>query len=358
MNRLSSFRYALLGAASFLALAACGGISDPSKDDGDGTVATVSGALTGDDVPAGTHVAVVWRVGSERKIVVGSDAVVVNGSFTLNLVAPPSTYFFAPEDDGIESYSYFGDAPEASDGTGSSGSPPPSSADAGSGPIGEETPMPKESAALGSHLRPLDSASGTVSKPMRVAVAGFVVYVDTNGNGKLDIGEKNAPSTDEVIGGNDELALTFLQDGTKLDYERLRDRSGGVPAAGYNLVWLDETRWLPLNAVDLELDPKKASLPGPVCAYRSCKVGASSSDAEGACEHMKDICDQFKTADCSDSNDEYAKLTSSQKDVADQQIDCIMAATTCETIATCVGTDGSGGEEEATAEDSSGGSAQ
>ncbi|MDB4938403.1 MAG: hypothetical protein JWP87_5375, partial [Labilithrix sp.] len=98
-NRL---RFALLS-SSVLALAgvvACGGISDPTRNGGEGRVATVSGALTGVAVPANAHVALVYRkvistMGSATTAVVevGSDAPIVGGKFTMNLSEPAAEYF-------------------------------------------------------------------------------------------------------------------------------------------------------------------------------------------------------------------------------------------------------------------------
>jgi hypothetical protein len=107
--------------------------------------------------------------------------------------------------------------------------------------------------------------SGSITQPLNVAMAGFVVYVDTNGNGKLDIIEPKAGTTsDQLLGGNRELLLAYLKDGGSLDYEKLRDKSGILPSKGYNLAW-DKGRWLPLNLVELKIKENE-NLPGAVCA--------------------------------------------------------------------------------------------
>ncbi|HVH47324.1 MAG TPA: hypothetical protein VM925_33545 [Labilithrix sp.] len=280
MKRFSSFHMSLLGTtscAAVLALAACGNISDPSRK-ADGSVATVTGALTGTDVPANARVALVWRAGDSGGYAVGSDVAVTNGAFAMNLTPPPDSYFLSSSD--------------VSSGSSSSGSSLPS--EGNSGWDGEDVIAPDETSpapavgkdasagttpksssfSFANKLAPRGGGvSGTISKPLDAAVAGFVVYADTNGNGKLDISGPYAASTDEVIGGNDELVLAYLRNGSTLDYEDLRDSSGGLPKAGYNLMWTDKGRWLPLNAVDLTIK-KNTELPYAVC-------GGSSSAPDG-----------------------------------------------------------------------------
>ena len=267
MKRLPFLSLATVVALGAIAAGvACGGISDPTKGSGE-RVATVSGALTGMAVPANTRVALVWKAGEAGGYAVGSDVAVVNGKFTMDLSAPPSSYFFAAESDY-----------EGLSGSGSSEPPMPDSTEPGlpkddsaggstsssSGASGSSTSGGGQSFAFGSQLSPRDTVSGQINQPLSVAVAGFVVYVDTNGNGKLDIEGPYAKPTDDVIGGNKELLLAYLRDGGALDYEKLRDRSGILPQAGYNLAW-DEGRWLPLNVVELKLSAK-TKLPGAVCS--------------------------------------------------------------------------------------------
>lgn len=241
MRRLP-FRFSFAGMASMGALAAlvaCGGISDPTQASNE-RVATVSGALTGTEAPSGTRVALVWKVASSSTFAVSGDVAVVNGKFTMALSTPPDSYFFAPSSEFGVLHAESGQLP--------GNAPPPDST---------KPPAPNTSTPTPG------SGSGQITAPLNAAVAGFVVYVDTNGNGKLDIAGEYASSTDEVIGGNAELLLTYLRDGGALDYEKLRDRSGILPTTGYNVAW-KPGRWLPLDAVELKLGTQ-TKLPGLVC---------------------------------------------------------------------------------------------
>jgi hypothetical protein len=132
--------------------------------------------------------------------------------------------------------------------------------------------------AFGTRLAPRDLVGGQITEPLSAAVSGFVVYADTNGNGKLDLTGDYAASTDQILGGNSELILAYLQGGGALDYEKLRDKSGILPTAGFNLAW-SQGRWLPLNVVELKLTGANAQLPSAVCASGS---SGSSSGSSGS----------------------------------------------------------------------------
>ncbi len=105
---------------------------------------------------------------------------------------------------------------------------------------------------------------GAITKPITAAYAGFVVYVDANDNGKLDLAGTFAASPDTIVGGNRQLVLTYLRDGSSLDYEKMRDKAGVLPASAFNLMWTERERWLPLSAVELTID-SDARLPDAVC---------------------------------------------------------------------------------------------
>jgi hypothetical protein len=232
--------------ALLVAAAACGGIADPTQ--GSENVATISGALTASSVPAGAHVALVWHEATTGHLVVGADVPIVDGHFTMTL-AMPGDSFFSEEDSGSSG--------------GSGGAAPPSTA------VPEPAPAPSGASGGGSGaipapgLKTLSNASGQITDPMQVAIGGFVVWVDGNGNGQLDLEGTSASSPDDVIGGNAEIFLAYLRGGGQLDYEKLRDKSGILPAHGFNLVW-SEGRWLPLDLVELKLTSSPA-LPSPVC---------------------------------------------------------------------------------------------
>jgi hypothetical protein len=117
----------------------------------------------------------------------------------------------------------------------------------------------------------------TIVQGLTIAVSGFVVYADTNGNGTLDLTAPNASSTDQILGGNKELFLAYLQGGGALDYEKLRDKSGILPQQGFNLAW-QQGRWLALNLVELKLT-SSPSLPSPVC-YGGGTVTSGGTDCD------------------------------------------------------------------------------
>ena len=242
MNRLPFA--ALLASSALAAMVACGGISDPSKR---GNIATVSGALTGSNVPNNARVALVWRKGKAGGVEVGADVPVVNGQFTMNLAAPANGYFFPADSDDYDDIA-----------------PPLATPRAPDSPTATEPAEPGGSAPKSTTLTPQDQVSGQIAAALDAAVAGFVVYADTNGNSKLDLEGQYASSPDTILGGNDELMLTYFRGGGTLDYEKMRDKSGIAPVAGYNLAW-KEGRWLPLNLVELKLSDKE-KLPGAVCS--------------------------------------------------------------------------------------------
>ncbi len=260
--RLNRLHFTLLASASCAALAAaCGGISDPTKRPGieATTTAQVSGALTGTTVPANARVALVWRApGAADGYALGDDVPVVNGRFTMALAAPPAAHFTNIDNSSTGTEPADPTAPAAPD---EESGPPSGGSGGGSSSGGGGRPSFKS--GLSVRGVPGGDVSGGVTNPLSGAIAGFVVYVDSNGNGRLDLAGKHAASTDEILGGNRELVLAYLKDGGPLDYEKLRDKAGVLPARGFNLQW-DRDRWVPLNAVDLKLDPKQ-TLPRPVC---------------------------------------------------------------------------------------------
>jgi len=267
---LSRLRLLALASSSCAAFAlACGGISDPTKGSSNEPVATVSGALTGSSVPANARVALVWRTASSTTdsggYAVGDDVPVVDGKFTMALAVPAAAYFSVIDGSGD-----FRNSPStgAGGGTAPSGgadAPPPLPGEPGSSSSGGGGKLPAKLPSSEARVTPKGLTGGFVTGPLSGAVAGFVAYVDANGNGKLDLNGAYASSTDTILGGNRELVLTYLKDGGALDYEKLRDTSGILPAAGFNLAWTVGKRWMPLNIVQLKLDPKQG-LPAPVCS--------------------------------------------------------------------------------------------
>lgn len=250
-----------IAGAAALPVVACGGLADPNLE-GERT-ASVSGAITGASVPAGAHVALVWR--GPSGLVVGEDVAVVNGHFSMDLTgAPPDDYFQTVHERSATKEML------------------PSPASAAEEPAA--TDLPAQNAGP-QHLHPQATVSGAVNGPLRAALAGFVLYVDANGNGVLDLDAQTGTSTDTLLGGSDDLLLTYLRGGGNLDLEKLRDKSGILPTRGYNLAWTEE-RWLPLDSVELTLDDTP-ELPNAVChggdsAPDSTTANPGSSSTDGA----------------------------------------------------------------------------
>lgn len=263
----------LLSSALGVATFACGGISDPTI--GSERVATVSGALTGTAVPANARVALVYRKFTAAShagaptVEVASDTAVVGGKFTMNLTAPSADYFSAVDGKSFDD----SNPPQVGDVAAPEPAPAPSGASGGGSSSGG-------AGGFAGNVGTQDIVSGGITQQMTAAVAGFVVYADSNGNGKLDLEGEYASTPDQILGGNKELVLVFLQDGGALDYEKMRDKSGIVPTAGFNLAWT-EGRWLPLNVVELKLSDT-ARLPGPVCASDGYAYASGSGGSGGA----------------------------------------------------------------------------
>lgn len=62
-------------------------------------------------------------------------------------------------------------------------------------------------------------------------------------------------------------------------------------------------------------------------------------DTEDACEHINNLCaneDGFRKHDCSNSNADYEKLSSSDKELADTIVPCIMNAESCTSAFQCL----------------------
>ena len=277
---------------SFVGLAvACGGINDPTiGKTPSAKVATISGALTGTGAPTGAHVALVWRTGKDGGYAVGADAPVVDGKFTLVLETPPDGYFM-DETGSSATVSAPGESSPPSAGTsgstGSSGTGGPTVTDDGgtAGSSGGSTSGSGSSSGTGGRslipkITPSDTAGGQIAPAFTVAVAGFVVWSDANGNGVLDLSGATVASPDKLLGGNSELFIADLRGGGALDYEKLRDKSGILPTEGFNLVWT-QGRWLPLNEVELKLTTSIPKLASPVCGGSSSATPSTVGNSGG-----------------------------------------------------------------------------
>lgn len=219
--------------ALLLAAIGCGSLADPN----DGTLAKVSGQLQG-AAPTGARVALVWH--GPAGFLVAGEAPLVNGTFTMELASPPPDSAFVTNR-----------GPDGSDAS-------------TNGSVGSDTPSANAgTSSLPLKLRPMTEISGGTSKPLTAAVAGFIVYADSNGNGKLDVTTDNAVPSDAIIGAGNRILLAYLRDGSQLDLDNARDDTGVTPTRGYNLWSTSGDRWVSLSSVDLRLDVK--TLPSAVC---------------------------------------------------------------------------------------------
>ena len=69
------------------------------------------------------------------------------------------------------------------------------------------------------------------------------------------------------------------------------------------------------------------------------KKKAPDYEAEQACEHINNVCedeDSFRKQDCSSSNADYEKLSASDKELADGIAACIMSAKSCTKAFQCL----------------------
>jgi hypothetical protein len=258
---------------SGIVIAGCGNISDPSH--GGEHVAAVSGALsTSGSVPANAHVALVWRTNNGP--VVGADAPVVGGAFTIDLDVPPDSYFESTDgSSGTTGTLPSGSSSGSGSSSSSTGTTTPGSS--GNGAVPTPPPTVTDAGVTGlEKIHPLDSTSGTIAGPLEVAMAGFAAYIDENGNGKLDISGETASSPDQLIAGANDLVLAYFRGGGPLDLQRLEDKSGKTPSLGYNLA-LTEGQWVALNLVELTLSTSP-SLPNAICGLEAVPVSSGGPD--------------------------------------------------------------------------------
>jgi len=231
----------------------CGSISNRDS----ATIAQVSGTLSG-SVPSGARVALVWA-GKNNTWVVSHEAPIVAGAYSLDLTSAPSDdLFFSPSD-------------------GNNARPPDTTVTApdqgSSSGSGDSTGSVPKTGGSGKQLHTNDVVSGSAgAPPLSAAVAAFVIYVDGNGNGRLDLSGPNAETPDQIVGGSSELMLVYMRDGSNLDFEKLRDKAGQAPTRGYDLFLTDKSRWVGLNLADLTLGTNR--MPSNVCGIGSITTGS------------------------------------------------------------------------------------
>lgn len=241
-----------LGAASLmLGTFACDAISDPTKREAESPVVepepsgetdlstVLQGSLAG-NVPEGARVAIVWAMAGGG-LVVGDQAPIVNGRFRIDPTPPPGAVFEGggAGNDGVNSGTGMGPV------------------DSGIGLEGFMRVSPRTN-------KPIEGTVGeSTNSTFQEAYAGFVVFVDGNGNGRFDIDPSYGAPPDPILGGNAGMQLAYFRGGEAADYGRREDWADRKPKPGYNLQ-LVEGDWLKLDEVQLALDPE-AKLSERVC---------------------------------------------------------------------------------------------
>ena len=286
--------FVLAGGLALIAGAwACDSLSNPDKDkDANTTVKTtakVKGALVG-TVPANTHVAVVWR--TTQGLTRADDAPVVNGQFTLDLGAPPTGALASEDVYNTPVVTQDASVPN-----------PTAVADAS---VGDDASVGFKS------LRPQAGLNGTTGSNLLVGYAGFIVYVDTNLNGQLDFAAPDLAS-DQIIGGDKDITLVYLKDGSNFDLEKRRDNIGTLPGNGYNLSVNDGrgARWFPF---EVQLKLYRTGLPYEVCANTYSIVvptdaGTSVRCVDNGVQYDREVCTTqgpSPNSMCADTSISYA----------------------------------------------------
>jgi hypothetical protein len=68
-------------------------------------------------------------------------------------------------------------------------------------------------------------------------------------------------------------------------------------------------------------------------------TAAASDSAADACRHINEVCADmrgFREQDCSQTNEQYEKLTPAEKERADKLVACVMGMKTCDGVTGCV----------------------
>jgi hypothetical protein len=246
-------------------LVACGSLAaDPNRKP---SLATVTGELVNPKAvrtSSNVRIAVLWRDATFDRFISAVDLPVqpvFPSKFRIELTdPPPSEALGDPFSDATEPRSTEGHPPPLPSNGPSSGGPmgiPGPRTDAGGpscaptcpsgprvdagGPIGSPGSTgtgPIVDAGVVHPLRPFLGTLGARDKQpsgLRAAVGVVVAYEDLNGNGKLDLVDRDATAfVDRVVGTNENVVITYFE-GVIPDKRVLRDDSGHLPTLGYNL---------------------------------------------------------------------------------------------------------------------------
>jgi hypothetical protein len=251
-------------------LVGCGSLGDSDKRvplavlDGQLTQASTSSA----GAPSNVRIAVVWSSIAETKFKVTQDVpatAVFPSKFRVELADPPPASAMNRKGLGRTG----GDSPIAD--------PDPQNPPSGGSAAGPDAPP-----SVPGKARPMDNGQADWPLDFAVAVGTLVAYEDKNGNGKLDLVDKDASSyVDRILGVNENMLLTYVE-GSQIPAS-LTATDGTKPTQGYGLLQLaacptslggapdgegDECNvsaagWLPISTLyDLPLtaEPKLASI--------------------------------------------------------------------------------------------------
>jgi hypothetical protein len=223
--------------AALLACSACGSLGDPTRKP---ALATVTGQLINPkaiSTRGNVRIAVLWRSGSTGRFTSAVDLPVqpvFPSKFRIDLTdAPPADTLgdpFASNRGGTE------ERPSPSP------SPPPLPASPGDGPtpvpgMGSGGAVQDAGTVLPPGPKPLLGTLGAPGAPsaLRAAVGVVVAYEDLNGNGKLDLVDRDATAfVDRIVGSNENVVIAYF-DGPIPNHKKLRDDAGHLPNNGYNL---------------------------------------------------------------------------------------------------------------------------
>jgi hypothetical protein len=218
--------------------AACGSLD--SNTDTPPVLATVQGSLVNPNslpIAGSTRVAVVWRTSVPGQFRVAQDLpvqAVFPAAFTIQLDGPPP--------------------PEAMNVEGADMPPPSTGAEAGSSLVEIEA----DGGVTMQSLRSLSAGS----QPLEYAIGTVVAYVDSNGNGKLDLIEEDAGSyVDQVLATNVDTSIAYFQGALPAVIARAKN----APVLGYNLLSQDACNDPPQQQPAQSLLASFGWPPNPAC---------------------------------------------------------------------------------------------
>jgi hypothetical protein len=122
-------------------------------------------------------------------------------------------------------------------------SPPPASAMNGAAAFEGASPAPMSAFGSDAAVPPVMQPAPQVPSDFAMAIGAVVVYIDENGNGKLDLVPEDAGAfVDKIIAANQDMMLTYIQ-GSVPPF--LTQGVSGTPSLGYDLLYAAECMAVP-----------------------------------------------------------------------------------------------------------------